>query len=149
MGRLGPLLPDHLLAKTILVQGGCFRMSYQFGKGERKLRYFFVLNRNPQSDETLYIVTSTSQVASQRHRPDVVVLTKEDYASFSAPESAINLGQMRSMRREVLLSKLRGSTISPMPALKGAGLERLLDAVREAKTVERRVKEIILGPDRA
>ena len=59
--------PPDILIKTILVPGGAFRMAYAFRDGEpEKYRYFFVLNKSPESSEVILVSTATTQVEKRK-----------------------------------------------------------------------------------
>ena len=80
-------LPPEIVAKQIVVSGGAYRKYHKYGtetKGS-KYRFFFILNKTPENDEKLIIVTSTTQITKrckERFHKVLVRIGPDEYNSF-------------------------------------------------------------------
>ncbi len=122
-------------------------MEYQFRTDSKpKHRYFFILNRNPDADEVLFVPTATTQIAERkRHRPPevLVALTPTDYASL--PEgSLIDCESAMVWPKDAFLTKVSQRRIQPLAPLPDNVMLRLCRAVAHCRTHSPHHKRLVL-----
>ncbi len=85
-------LPPEIDAKRVIVPGGAYRKLHGYGtetKGPQR-RFFFILNKNPENDKDLIVVTSTLQKTSRRRaRYYKVLVTVSPNEYNSLPEESL------------------------------------------------------------
>ncbi len=134
--------------ENILVPGGAFLMLHEFTNEGRKRRFFFILNREPQRDSVLLLVTATSNICGRlRHRGEgpVVIVSPGEYPPLPL-RSAIDCASAEERRRSELFAWATRPDFAVLDPLPRAVLCRLRQAVAVAKTLTPTQKELVLGP---
>lgn len=135
---------NELKSKEILTHGGAFRIDLREGGG---YRYYFVLNKSPESDSVLVVSTSTTQFASHESKfpgEVLVYLTQSEYPSVST-RCLINCEQARAHLKVKLMRTLAKGPFELLPPLPESILERIRTAVAKCKVLCDEDKELILG----
>lgn len=143
--------PPDIVFKHIMVPGGAFREKWEFGSEDTKFRYFFIINACPSRDPELVLVTATTQIRKrQRYRAaNPHVLVHIDPTLYSAREGPSVIDCASAIVRPVqnVRAAIEKHEVQPLPALPSHVLERIRHAVRAAKTLEPRIKRLVLPDD--
>lgn len=140
-------LPNNLKFSAVLIQGGAFKAQL---KNDNYPRFYFVLNKNPENDNILFLLTSTT--AFDLHRnceggDDIhVPLSQEDYRGFTT-DCVIccnNYKKVEKSRLEIILKKQEYRLLEPIPK---KVLQKILNAIAKSIVVEPNVKAKILPED--
>lgn len=128
--------------------GGAFRMMHRFPTDDRpKYRYFFVLNRSPQTDKTILLSTTTTQLEKRRcvRPPEVLVsIMPSDYESLEKP-SLIDCESVIPILADELRAKVTEKEVMPLPALPDEVMIRIHKGIAHAKTLTPRMKRLVFG----
>lgn len=149
MTPLWEQMPPEMVLSAILVPGGAFRKWHQFGDEGERFRFFFILNRNPQADNILVVVTATKQIeARKRCRPPEVLVTIDpgEYDELSG-ESLIDCSSVHSWNRAKFETAVSDSKITPLKCLSQKILDRLRAAVSCSTIVQPDVKRLVLDEE--
>ena len=144
--RGGEGLPPDVIAQKILVPGGAFRMRHEFHSEGEKNRFFFVLNKDPQSDTVVLLATATSKIKEHKAKwpPDVLV----EISPFKYQElevlSIINCETARSFQKRDVRQWITQRKIVPLRPLPKAVLARLRTAIAQCKVLTPVDKQLAL-----
>jgi len=144
-------LPPESVAKQIIVSGGAYRKLHEYGtetKGPKR-RYFFILNKNPENDKDLIVVTSTTQITSRykaRYHKVLVRVGPNEYNSFTE-ESLIDCDSAEKVSKNDIVNWIRDQKITPLPPLPDSVLNQLRDAIKHTSTLNTKEKRLVLGND--
>lgn len=140
-------LPEKLIFPKIFVQGGAFRSGTEEGS---KYRYYFVLNQNPQNDDTILLVTATTQIAKYKSKypPDVLVEIRcSEYVPLKQ-NSLVNCELARAYSKKKLKKTITASKFEILEPLPATILKKLLSALAECKNVVPIDKQLALGEEK-
>ena len=147
--RLGHRMPPNLVKGIVLVPGGAFRRHWEYGAEGKKWRYFFILNRAPETDDHLVIVTATTQIEKAFkcfcHKALVTVDPKE-YPSLER-RSVINCSLPEEKTKEELIRAIERGEVCCLAPLPDSILAKVRKAIETATTVTPRLKRLVLGED--
>ena len=146
MARLLDSFPPERIKKTILIRGGAFKKKHEFTNEGEKNRFFFILNKCPQEDDRLIIVTATTRIRKRKkHRPSEVLVevTPKEYASL-AERSIIDCESCVVWRRTKLEEEVDECRIEPLQQLPKSILERICNAISCSKTLPPVDKRLVL-----
>ena len=142
-------LPPEIVAKQIIVSGGAYRKVHEYGtetKGPQR-RYFFILNKNPENDKDLIVVTSTLQKTSRRkarYYKVLVTVGPNEYNSLPE-ESLIDCNSAEKISKSDIVNWIKDQKITPLPPLPNSVLNRLRDAIKHSSTLNTKEKRLVLG----
>jgi len=145
-GRGGEGLPPDVIAQKILVPGGAFRMRHEFHSEGEKNRFFFVLNKNPQIDNVILLVTATSKIKEHKAKwpPNVLV----EIGPFEYQElevlSIVNCETARAFQKKDVQRWVSERKIVPLRPLPKAVLARLRTAIAQCKVLAPVDKQLVL-----
>ena len=142
MSKLGDQFPDKVRLAPLEKRGAVFRM---LDRQSGKSRFFFILNRDPSADDSLLVVTCTSQIGDNLRRfgkDAVEIITPEEYPPLSMP-SLITFKSIHRFAKERLAARVT-DWCDPLPE---TVLKRLQNAVSKSRVVSRRDKRTILGEE--
>ncbi len=149
--RLSKYLPPNVVKQCIFVQGGAFRRKWEYGGEGQKWRYFFVLNKSPQDDDHLILVTCTTKVRKTFKKfccTSLVRVTRAEYDSLEK-ESVINCSLPEMKPRDYILAAIEKGEVTVLSPLPEDVMKRILKAVETASTISPKVKRLVLGSDDA
>ena len=140
--------PPDIVFKQIMVSGGAFREKHEFAAEGTKFRYFFIINAYPNDDADLVLVTATTQIRKrQRQRartPRVLVYVDPTLYSPLEKPSVIDCASADVRPVENVRAAIEKHQVQPLLPLPPEILERVRAAVRAARTLEPRVKRLVL-----
>ena len=143
--------PPDIVFKQIMVPGGAFREKYEFAAEGTKFRYFFIINACPRDDADLVLVTSTTQIRKRERRragtPRVLVYIDPTLYSVLEKPSVIDCASAIVRPVENVRAAIEKHEVQPLSPLPPEILERIRAAVRVARTLEPRVKRLVLPED--
>jgi len=144
-------LPPEIVEKQIIVSGGAYRKLHEYGtetKGPKR-RYFFILNKNPDNDKDLIVVSSTTQITSRykaRYHKVLVRIGPKEYDSLPE-ESLIDCDSAEKVSKSDIVDWIRKQKITPLPPLPDSVLNQLRNAIKHASTLNAKGKRLVLGSD--
>ncbi len=144
-------LPPEIVEKQIIVSGGAYRKLHEYGTETKgpKHRYFFILNKNPDNDKDLIVVTSTTQITSRykaRYHKVLVRIGPKEYDSLPE-ESLIDCDSAEKKSKSDIINWIRNQKITPLPPLPDSVLNQLREAIKHASTLNIKGKRLVLGSD--
>jgi hypothetical protein len=149
MARLLNSFPPEKIKKTILAAGGAFRKKHEYRNEGEKSRYFFILNRFPEKDDRLIIVTATTKIQQRKkHRlPQVLVEIKpKDYPSLEE-HSIIDCESAVIWNRAKFEEQINKGEVEPLATLPDFILEKLRTAISFSRILAPIDKRLVLGED--
>lgn len=151
--RLFDIFPTSLLLSSVLVPGGAFRAEYECLDEGLKLRFFFVINKRPETDEPIIMLTSTTKIEERRRhhgrRADQVLvpISPDEYPSLDRP-SVLDCESPVKRKRAVFLAGVQNREYLPLPPLPERILERIRAGVSAARGISPIHKRLVLGSER-
>jgi len=144
--HLGSRMPPSFVQKHLFVQGGAFRRNWEFKQEGIKWRHFFILNKFPEIDDKLLIVTATTKVEKtiRKFGPAVVVVRPSEYPSLEQ-ESAINCAMPEEKAKQEILDDIQRGHIHVHEPMPESVLKKILRAVETVTTITPKNKTLILG----
>lgn len=144
-------LPPEIVAKQVTVPGGAYRKFHEYGTegGGPKPRFFFILNKSPENDKDLIIVTSTTQISSRykaRYYKVLVRVSPNEYNSLPE-ESLIDCNSAEKIPKGNIVNWIKDQKITPLPPLPDSVLNRLRDAIKHSSNLNTKEKRLVLGSD--
>lgn len=137
-------------------QGSVFNFFIDFGDSRRqsKNRYFVVLNRNPKTDVSLLMVTSTTQIQRKKEfvrksgisEKTIVEVRANEHPIFTS-DSAFNCNEIFPVKMDDLIRKIEENGSMNYPKLSDVILKRIITGVNESPTIPQSVKDLIQTPD--
>lgn len=150
MSRLGDSMPPEIKEACTLVAGGAYRQEHQFREGEKvKPRFFFIINKLPDNDDTLIIVTATTKIkkhVARWPRNVLVIVEPSEYDEFTK-KSLINCSLAMKRPKAELIQEIRQNKAGPLARLPEAVLEKIRKAVAVATTLSPKDKRLVLGAE--
>jgi len=144
--------PPEIVEKNTIVSGGAYRQLKQYSSDTNpKLRFFFILNQTPETDDELIIVTATTKIEKTVRKffhGGLVFVNPEEYDSLPEP-SVLNCNLAIGKTKATLLEEIaRGQVrcIAPMPE---SVLQRCRTAIAAVPTVSDKHKRLVLGEEQA
>jgi hypothetical protein len=140
-------LPERIKFQGILAQGGVFKAQL---KNDNYPRFYFVLNKNPQKDDFLFLLTSTT--AFDLHRNCVggddihVPLSREDYSDFTV-DCVVCCNRPVKIEKSLLAMMLEKQVYQILRPLPQKVLQKILNGIAKSIVVESIVKSKILPND--
>ena len=144
-------LPPEIDAKRVIVPGGAYRKLHGYGTEDKgpKPRFFFILNKIPENDKDLIIVTSTTQISSRykaRYYKVLVRVSPNEYNSLPE-ESLIDCNSAEKIPKSNIVNWIKDQKITPLPPLPDSVLNRLRDAIKHSSNLNTKEKRLVLGSD--
>jgi hypothetical protein len=149
---LASVVPPALILKAILVRGGAFKATYQFSTEGLKERYFFVINRRPDADDKVVLLTASTQEEKRRQchgaRADVILVTVEpaEYSELRQ-RSVIDCESLIKRPRKDFEAQALARAYKPLPVLPESVIGRIVCAIAASRTLSTAEKRLILEPD--
>lgn len=146
MTKLWEKMPAEMLAGSIFVPGGAFRMNFQFADEGMKFRYLFVLNHNPQTNKLIILATATTNIEGRkkcRDSSELVELGPNEYDELEK-QSVIDCSSPFEIGKNVLEKRIASKEIIPLSALPPEIFSQIKNAVRGSKIVRPDIKKRIL-----
>lgn len=145
-------IPPKIRIPLCVVQGSVFNFFVDFGDSKRqsKNRYFIVLNRNPKTDATLIMVTSTTQIQKKREfvkragisdRTIVEVKAKE-HCIFTS-DSAFNCNEVFEVNMSDLIRKIEENGSMNYSKLPDNVLRRIIVGINESPKILQSIKDLM------
>jgi hypothetical protein len=141
-------LPEKLKFRAILTQGGAFKA--KVSQKDAYPRYYFVLNRNPEKDENLVLLTSTTQF--EHHKfcdggDDVhIPLSPQDYQEFTE-HCLICCDRPMTLARKDVERKLMQQNYQILQPLPSDIVAKILRGIARSNVVPAKIKEFVLGQE--
>jgi len=145
-------IPVKIKIPLCIEQGSVFNFFIDFGDSKRqsKNRYFVVLNRNPKTDITLIMVTSTTQIQKQKEFVKRVGINKETIVEVKAKEyciftddSAFNCNDIIEVKIENLIRKIEKNGSMNYPKIPNNALKRIITGVNKSPKISQAVKDLM------
>jgi hypothetical protein len=140
-------LPDELKIRAILTQGGAFKAKLPT---DSYPRYYFILNRNPETDKELVLLSSTTQFDEHRNckgGDDVhVPLSKRDYSDFTQ-DCLVCCDRPKCRPKKMLEQILKSQKWQLLAPLPKEILTRMIRGIARSNVVTPREKEMVIGKD--
>ena len=144
---------DVFLKFLFLQPGGAFRCPQRFPSDPKpKNRYFFILNRDPERDEEIVLVTPTTQGQRRREargkagEASIVDLSPQEYSALEVP-STVDCNSAEVWTKAELGRRIAAREASILDPLPETMLKRLREAVLCSRLIEPRIKRLVLGED--
>lgn len=134
----------------LAVPGGAFRYDFQFTDEGQKFRFFFVLNRNPQEDDILVLVTATTKITKARkrvRRRNLVAISPGDYDSLST-DSVVDCSSPLIYPKQKIVEAIKKKQVIFLPPLPTGVLQNLRTALLSATTVSPEIKRLVAGDEK-
>jgi len=149
MERVGNHLPSDFIKKQIFVPGGAFIKIHQFINEPPQKRRFFVLNKNPESDNKIITVHASTQIEKRKkHRqPEVLVEIKPEEYPELTEHSIIDCESYIVWYKPVLESQIKKGKIKPLQQLPTLKLKELRNAIGRSKTLAPIDKRLVVGEE--
>jgi len=137
--------------KELIIQGGAFRKWHKFKYEPKKRRYFIILNKNPEDDETLLTVTATTQIDSVYDKAiksncsdnTLVEITNDDYDELPR-NSIVDCNSITSLPKQTIIDGVLNQSIEVIIRPNDHIIQQLLAGVANSPTIEaRHYKKII------
>jgi len=139
-------LSDDLKFRAVFTQGGAFKAKL-VEDGSKKVRYYFVLNSNPQTDELMILSTSTTQFDLHKNCDggnDVhIPLSPNDYEEFTH-NCLICCDRPKKYDKAKLKKQLENQKWELLPALPNELLQKILNGIAKSKVVPLKIKRMVL-----
>ncbi|MFH1370503.1 MAG: hypothetical protein ABII09_04375 [Planctomycetota bacterium] len=140
-------LPDKLKIHGILTQGGAFKAKLP---KDSYPRYYFILNRNPEADEKMVLLSSTTKFEEHRNCDggnDVhIPLSRQDYDRFTQ-NCLVCCNRPQIVAKKTLEERLASQRYELLPALPAAVTARILRGIAKSNVVDTNVKKMVLGEE--
>lgn len=139
-----------LVLRTLLVPGGAFQASYEFSDEGAKSRLFVVANRSPATDEKIILFSSTTQIDKRRKhhggRADVILVPLDPklYDGVTEP-SVLDCESPVRRKRSDFVKHVEDHKYAPRTAVPASIMAKIVEAVRESRTLSPAEKRLILG----
>ena len=145
-------LPPEIITKQVIVSGGAYRKVHEYGTETKgpKYRFFFILNKNPENDKDLIVVTTTTQILRRRkarfHKV-LVTISPNEYNSLPE-ESLIDCNSAEKISKSDIVNWIRDQKITPLSSLPNSALNRLRDAIKYASILTQKEKQLVIGEEK-
>jgi hypothetical protein len=144
--------PPEFISKQILVSGGAFRKHHEFRNEGEKKRFFFVLNKNPEQDDVILLVTASTKIKElklkYKDRPDVLVeISPSEYQPLEQP-SIVNCEAARAYLKSHIQQFIDNGEIDPLQPLPPKIVEKLHNAIAKCKVIPPEDKRLVLGEEK-
>jgi len=151
MQELWKKFPPSTIQNHVLKPGGAFRKEYEYEDEGEKPRYFFILNRSPEQDKQLVIVTATTRIEPRKKAresdPKVLVEIKPHEYGVLKRRSVVDCASAKLWEKKKLMDDMEEKRIEPLERLPKDILEKMRFAIRRAKTLPRETKRLVLGDE--
>ena len=139
------------ISKHIFVPGGAFRKYHEFRDEGEKNRFFFILNRNPQKDDVIVLVTASTKIKKlkqqYRDRPEVLVtIGPREYEPLPVL-SIVNCEAARAELKSNIQQAIDAQKIEYLRPLPAEILRKLCDAIAKCKVIPPEDKRLVLGEE--
>jgi hypothetical protein len=139
-------LPPNLKFKGVLRQGAAFKA--QLSINPNKVRFYFVLNVNPQTDTVLVLVTSTTDFwrheACEGGDEVHINLSPSDYDELTA-NCLVCCNLPQKILKSKLEKELAGRKYILLKLLPAKLLSDILNGIEKSPVVSSDIKELILN----
>ena len=152
MGQLWEHLAPDAIKQIILKPGGAFQMRYQYGNEGEKRRYFFVLNKRPEQDDRIVLLSPTTQIKKRRtcrrRCPEVLVEISPRECSALEERSVVDCASKPIiLDKKKLIEKVGRYEVQPLSPLSDSLLVCIHKAIASAKTWDAETKRLVLGEE--
>lgn len=138
MEHLGNGIPKEFIAKLIFVEGGSFlKNNHQFQNEPPKDRRYFILNKDPQNDNTIVTVHATTQKEKRKavRSENVLVEIGNGECSAITQNSIIDCESWKVWPKTQLIDLVNDGTIESLDTLPPEILAKLRIAIGNSKTL--------------
>jgi len=116
--------------------------------GLKDPHYHVVVNYNPQNEDDLIVVYSSTQIEKVLRRArsynypsgSLVQVCKEEYECFTT-DSIFDCNQARLIPKNTLIAKLKNKELIPKPEINSKIVEKLRKAILSSNVVRRGIKK--------
>jgi len=139
-------LPLDIVFSHILVQGGAFRCEID---EVSKYRYYFVLNQNPKTDNTILLVTATTQIDRHKSKFPTNVLVEIKLSEYHQlkQDSLVNCENAHAYSKMKLKEIITSGKFEILEPLPDSIMKKLLKGLAVCKNVPPIDKQLALGEE--
>jgi hypothetical protein len=140
-------LPDKLKIRGILTQGGAFKAKLP---KDSYPRYYFILNRNPEADEKMVLLSSTTQFEEHRNCDGGnnvhIPFPPNHYQEFPS-DCLICCDRPRCVPKKLLEQGLKAQKWQLLSHLPAEIVAKIVKGIVISNVVTPVVKEMVIGPE--
>jgi hypothetical protein len=141
-------LPDELKIRAIFTQGGAFKA--KVSRKDEYPRYYFILNRSPETDEKMVLLSSTTRFEEHRNcdgGDDVhIPLSPTEYKEFTA-KCLICCNRPILVPKSNLVKQLKSQKYQLLDHLPHEIVKQIVNGIAKSNVVESITKALVVGED--
>lgn len=137
--HFGNHIPSNLILKQIFTNKAFLYKGFQFQSEAPSDRRFFILNQNPNDDQSIITVHATAQIktrkAARKKQPEVLVEIPRRTCKYITEKSIVDCESYKVWYKQKLAREIESGIIIPLDPLPATIIEQLLRAISNSKTI--------------